>query len=82
MISQKILSYSDFVNMPYGRFKQVEATYYFMLKLKNNSAKDDKAGKSRQEIKDKLSNLEVVKANELDLPSEYLEIFKKWRCKN
>lgn len=61
--------------MRYCDFKKVEATYYFMQNVKNGNTKSSKEKKNEKVIQD-LSGLETVKASDLNLPPEYMEIFK------
>jgi len=74
-VSQKIISFSEFMEMRYCDFKKIEATYYFMQKIKNGNTKADKKVK-KDDLKQKLNNLDTVKASDLNLPEEYMEIFK------
>lgn len=76
MISQKVLSYSDFLSMPYNRFKQVEATYYFMLKLKNDSLSSNSSNTKdkKSNLKDQANRLSTISKE--NLPKEHLEILK------
>ena len=63
------------MEMRYKDFKKIEATYFFMLNVKNgkttNTQNNDKA-----KMKQDLNNLETVSASDLNLPDEYMEIFK------
>lgn len=73
LISEKVLSYNEFMDMPYRDFKRIESTHQFMASIKNGTIqKVDK-----QKTKEKLSQLNTVKASDLDLPKEYLDIFKE-----
>lgn len=71
LISEKILSYNDFMAMTYTQFKRIEATHSFLNDMRNGNHKADDNAK----LKDKLSNLKKVNLDDLDLPDEYKEIF-------
>lgn len=62
LIAEKILSYSDFVNMPYDKFCKVEATYHFMMNLKNKgiSGTQNNTTNEKKELKNKLSGLPTI----------------------
>jgi hypothetical protein len=71
LISEKILSYNDFMTMTYSQFKRIEATYSFLTNMKNSTVKNE----DNVDMKDKLSKLQTISLDELDLPEEYKEIF-------
>ena len=74
MISEKILSYSDFMNMTYRDFKRIEATYIFMMNIKNGNSTNKEETKDK--VKEKLSGLSTISQEDFDnLPDEYKEIF-------
>ena len=59
--------------MRYKDFKKIEATYFFMLNVKNG--KTNQSG-NKDKTKQDLSKLETVNVKDLDLSSEYTDIFK------
>ena len=61
--------------MRYCDFKKVEATYYLMMRIKNGNSKTDKK-RDNEKVKQDLSKLETINASDLNLPPEYMEIFK------
>jgi len=73
MITQKIISFSEFMEMRYCDFKKIEATYFFMLNIK--SGKTTKSKPDKEKTLQSLAKLDTVKASDLNLPPEYLSIF-------
>ena len=63
------------MEMRYCDFKKIEATYFFMLNVKNGNTKTAQSG-NNEKTKQDLSQLEKVNASDLDLPPVYMEIFK------
>ena len=63
------------MEMRYKDFKKIEATYIFMLNVKNGKTENNQNG-DRAKTKQDLSNLEKVDARDLNLPDEYMSIFK------
>lgn len=61
--------------MRYKDFKKIEATYFFMLNIKNGKTKVNQNG-DQEKTKQDLGKLETVKAKDLNLPQEYMDIFK------
>jgi len=58
--------------MRYKDFKKVEATYYFIQSMKNGKVK---SSRSKDKTKQELQGLETIRADDLNLPKEYLSIF-------
>lgn len=67
LISEKILSYSDFINMPYDRFCKIEATSHFINMIKYEDIKKDNLTSStnKDDVKRKLAGLPTVSKNSL-----------------
>ena len=63
------------MEMRYKDFKKIEATYFFMLNVKNGKTSNSQNSDKRKTKQD-LSNLEKVDARDLNLPKEYMDIFK------
>ena len=63
------------MEMRYKDFKKIEATYFFMLNVKNGKTKSNQNG-DQEKIKQDLGKLETVEARDLNLPQEYMDIFK------
>ena len=63
LIANKILSYSDFINMPYDRFCKIEATYQLVNDLKYQDSSN--STKSKNEVKQKLSGLPTANISDL-----------------
>ena len=61
--------------MKYKDFKKIEATYYFIQNMKNGKTKTSE-NSNQEKTKQDLSNLEKVDASDLNLPQEYMDIFK------
>jgi hypothetical protein len=71
LITEKIISYNEFMEMTFKDFKRIESTYYFMTNMKNGVTKTA----NNNETIEKLSKLDTVNINDLDLPEVYKEIF-------
>jgi hypothetical protein len=63
------------MEMRYKDFKKIEATYFFMLNVKNGKTKTNHNSDKEKTMQD-LGNLKTVKADDLNLPKEYMDIFK------
>jgi len=63
------------MEMRYVDFKKIEATYFFMLKVKNGNTISNQ-NNDKEKVIQELSNLEKVDVSSLNLPSEYMDIFK------
>ena len=74
LISEGILSFTEFQEMRYCDFVKVEATHYFMMRMKNGTTANTVDNK-KEETKRKLDGLNTVTAEELGLSEEYLSIF-------
>ncbi len=59
--------------MRYCEFARIEATYFFMLKMKDGKQSDTT---QKTEQAEKLSNLQTATPEDLGLSKEYMEIFK------
>ena len=74
LVSEGVLSFTEFQEMRYIDFTKLEATHYFMLKVKNgNTAKT--ADSEKEKTKEKLMGLDTVHIDDLGLSKEYYEIF-------
>ena len=63
------------MEMRYIDFKKIEATYFFMLNVKNGKTESNQSN-DKEKVKQELNNLEKVDARDLNLPTEYMDIFK------
>jgi len=73
LISENVLSFSEFQEMRYCDFVKLEATHYFLLNIKNGTPKKDTQDE-KAKVKEKLMGLETVHIDDLNLPDVYKSI--------
>lgn len=72
LITDKILSYNEFMQMPVKDFERIEA----MVRFKTHKIKQGIKKKETDKVKHQLSGLAVVDARSLGFSEEQLRIFK------
>ena len=73
LISEGILSFTEFQEMRYCDFVKIEATHYFMLRVKNGTSTKT-INDEREKTKEKLMGLDTVHIDDLNLPDIYKSI--------
>ena len=73
LVSEGVISFTEFQSMRYCDFVKIEATHYYILKVKNGSDKKTKTDKN-EKVKQELSGLDEINIDDLGLPKEYTDI--------
>ena len=75
LVSLKVSSYADLLDMPYDKFIALEKVFSITQELKSGKINNTKKSIS-EETKSKIAGLQSVKFDDLDLPDHYKEIFE------
>lgn len=73
LISESIITYSEFMEMPYHRFKKLEDFIIFKNSMINRGFKKEKANQNKQEIKAKLNSLPIINMSDMGFSNQQIK---------